>query len=238
MEDWCLVLPSGRSIRHQKLDNKNKRWVGYNLLGQNNFLQHCNQEHCMRDPTRRNCKDKGRNQHIFHFLQQKKKTSFVSLVLPYRFVIEATATNNSGMKVVGENVKIFIVETGLWARIVVSKAPLYESTQQFRPLKDNETLCNHFSQTLEGKWYVNFLLTMIMFPSLVCCVHKSCDLGKDYQQNQCTCRSNSWQPHKKSYCSQFQCIQSHIYRTRLPRTHHGQNNYSRLCKLADCSSLQ
>ena len=60
------------------------------------------------------------------------------------------------MKVVGENVKIFIVETGLWARIVVSKVPLYESTQQFRPLKDIETLCNHFSQTLEGKWYVIF----------------------------------------------------------------------------------
>ena len=68
----------------------------------------------MRDPTKRNCRGKDRSRHIFHFLQRKKKTeTFVSLILSYLFVLEATAINNSGMKTVGEKVNIIIIETGL-----------------------------------------------------------------------------------------------------------------------------
>ena len=55
------------------------------------------------------------------------------------------------MKVVGEKVKFIIIKTGLRAPVVARKAPLDESAQQFQPLKDIETLCNHFSRTVEGK---------------------------------------------------------------------------------------
>ena len=55
------------------------------------------------------------------------------------------------MKVVGENVKFIIIKTELCVRVAARKAPLYESAQQFRPLKDIETLCNHFSRNVEGK---------------------------------------------------------------------------------------
>ena len=55
------------------------------------------------------------------------------------------------MKVVGENVKFIIIKTELCVRVAARKAPLYESVQQFRPLKDIETLCNHFSRNVEGK---------------------------------------------------------------------------------------
>ena len=74
------------------------------------------------------------------------------------------------MKVVGENVKFIIIKTELRVRVAARKAPLYESAQQFRLLKDIETLCNHFSRNVEGKWYVIFankkdvLLASIMCP--------------------------------------------------------------------------
>ena len=55
------------------------------------------------------------------------------------------------MKVVGENVKFIIIKTGLRARVVARKAPLDKCAQQFQPPKDIETLCNHFSRTVEGK---------------------------------------------------------------------------------------
>ena len=112
----------------------------------------------MRDPTKRNCRGKDRSRHIFHFLKRKKnKTkSFVSFILSYLFLLEATAINNSGMKVVGEKVNIIIIETGLCARIVARKALLYESVQQFRSHNGIETLCDHLLSDRERQMICHF----------------------------------------------------------------------------------
>ena len=141
-----MVLPSDRSLHHQKLDNKNKRWVGYNLLDQNNFLRHCNQERCMLDPTRRNCRGRRRSRHIFHFLQQRKKSLSA---LSYRIYLFKKLKITWERKMSGRSLRSLSYSI-LISGVVARKAPRDESAQQFRPSKDIDTLANHFSRIVVG----------------------------------------------------------------------------------------
>ena len=143
-----MVLPSDRSMHHQKLDNKNKRWVEYNLLDQNNFLRHCNQERCMLDPTRRNCRGRHRSRHIFRFLQQRKKNIICQPCLIRIYLFDklkiAWERKMSGRTL--RSLSYSILSSG----VVASKAPRDESAQQFRPSKDIDTLADHFSRIFVG----------------------------------------------------------------------------------------
>ena len=143
-----MVLPSDRSMHHQKLDNKNKRWVVYNLLDQNNFLRHCNQERCMLDPTRRNCRGRRRSRHIFHFLQQRKKEHHLS-ALSYRIYLFKKLKIAWERKMSGRTLRSLSYSI-LSSGVVASKAPRDESAQQFRPSKDIDTLADHFSRIFVG----------------------------------------------------------------------------------------